>query len=67
VYLCAICHRETEPDDVVTDLQLGRHFRWCVCLSCRDRDAGTATSWSPRLEQELAAIMLAAQAHEPPG
>jgi EmrB/QacA subfamily drug resistance transporter len=35
--VCAICRRETAPDDLALDLHMGRNVRWCICVACRER------------------------------
>jgi hypothetical protein len=66
MFVCAICHRETASDDVAADLEMGRHFRWCICLACREREIGTAHAVPPRLRRELDEILATARTREPP-
>jgi hypothetical protein len=57
MFVCAICRRETERDDVYTDLQMGRNVQWCICLACHDRDQGVDRAVSDRLKDEGADIV----------
>lgn len=66
MFVCAICHCETAADDLAQDLALGRHFRWCICLGCQQRESGLRRELPPRLAREVAAILTAASLHGPP-
>lgn len=59
-FVCAVCRRETEKDDIARDLEFGRLVRWCICLKCRDREDGTLLTVPPRLQREVTAIIAAA-------
>lgn len=66
MFVCAICRRETERDDVYADLQMGRNVQWCICLTCHDRDQGVDRTVSERLRVEVADIVRAGCCRQPP-
>jgi hypothetical protein len=64
MFVCAICRRETERDDVYADLRMGRNVQWCNCLTCHDRDQGIDRAVSVRLKDEVADIVRSRRCRE---